>query len=64
MSDTQDVKIQNDSAERVAFDLMSEIAFRENATKDRTYYLTLYRSCYKATNGWTLKQIFETEPTK
>ena len=64
MSDTQDVKIQDDSAERVAFDLMNTITFHENVTKDRSYYLTLYRSCYKATNGWTLKQILETEPTK
>lgn len=46
------VKIQDNSAERVAFDLMNMIAYSENATRNnedsRTYYLTLYRHCLMA----------------
>ncbi|MDT4898274.1 MAG: hypothetical protein QOH25_3351 [Acidobacteriota bacterium] len=45
-----------DSKERVAFDLMTLIADKEDADKyekpdPRTYYLKLFHQCNKATSG-------------
>jgi hypothetical protein len=61
MADTQDVIVKNDSAERVAFELMEKISAHENVTKDTTYFLTLYSKCYKATHGYSLKDVFQDE---
>jgi hypothetical protein len=43
------VSIESDSRYRVAYDLMSKIAYIENVTKDRKYWLTLYHQTLKAT---------------
>jgi len=54
------VKIDNDSADRVAFDLMKQIAMHEAKTtaKDgRDYWLTLYWQCRKATYSTDLTKI-------
>ena len=58
----QNVRVQNDSAQRVAFDLMEKISSYDGvdvSKKDRKYFMTLYHQCYKATNGGTLKYIFQ-----
>jgi hypothetical protein len=52
------------SAEIAAFELMKHLAQWENLTegqKDRKYWLTLYRQCYKATHGQPLKHILTEE---
>ena len=59
------VKIESDSKARVAFELMEKIVRNtsdEAQRKDKTYWLTLYRQCYKATNGDLLKYILQDEP--
>ena len=60
---TKPVEVQNDAKERVAFDLMSHIANNESSKtseqKTRAYWLTLYRQCYKATDGDLLQYVLE-----
>jgi hypothetical protein len=61
---TENMLVERDSHERVAFDLMLRIestADNEPEKKDRAYYLALYRQCYKAVHGWTLERTFEEE---
>ncbi len=53
--------LQDNTKERVAFDLMLRIIANEGGAQDRKTMLTLYRQCYKATDGFTLKQILEDE---
>ena len=59
------VDIASDSKQAVAFELMKHIASWESADgaqmKTRAYWLTLYRQCYKATNGSPLERILQTE---
>jgi hypothetical protein len=58
---------ESSAAAHVAFDLMKFISTgetRSHPQKDRTYWLTLYRQCYKAAFGRSLKQILEDEPQK
>lgn len=62
------VKIVSDSTARVAYDLMKfiasdEINIEKGATtfRDRDYYLTLYRQCYKAADGSLLVTILKKE---
>ena len=50
---------QDDSAERVAFDLMKEIANHEEVRVSREYFLKLYRQCLKATLRKDLKSILQ-----
>ena len=49
------IDIESNSKQAVAFKLMQHIAGYENAPGDklntRQYWLTLYRQCYKATDG-------------
>jgi hypothetical protein len=46
------------SKEFVAWELTEKIAaYEDTKPKDRTYWLTLYRQCWKATNGGPLKNI-------
>lgn len=68
MADKAELTI--DSKERVAYDLMSRIATQENSSeKDkflkpdaRTYYLTLYRQCLKASEmGFDMKEVLSAE---
>lgn len=59
---TGPVQIASTSAEIAAFELMKHIAQFETQTgdqKNRKYWLTLYRQCYKATTGNLLERIFE-----
>jgi hypothetical protein len=57
-----------DSKERVALELMREIAHAENypyGADPRTYYLSLYRQCYLAADGYGLDRILgEVPPPK
>ncbi len=58
------VEIEQSSQETVAFKLMQHIYSYEDSkedTKNRKYWLSLYRQCYKATKGYTLSKILETE---
>lgn len=62
---TSPVKIESDSKARVAFELMEKIVRNtsdETQRKDKAYWLSLYRQCYKATNGDILKYILQDEP--
>ena len=48
--------VEYDSAPRVAYDLMVEIAGHESDTKQRErgyreYWLSLYEECYRASHG-------------
>ncbi len=57
---TGPVKIDQTSQEAVAFKLMDLISSRESVeVTDRKYWLTLYRQCYKATNGNSLESILK-----
>jgi hypothetical protein len=54
------VSIESDSKQRVAYDLMIKIDWADQSkVKDRSYWLTLYRQCYKATSGHALKSILQ-----
>ena len=59
---TNPVSIQSEAKSRVVFDLMELIAAHESESerKDRTYWLTLYTQCYKATSGNSLKSVLST----
>jgi hypothetical protein len=63
MSDSRTVqgkiKVQSDSREAVAFELMEKIGQLEQSEsrKTRAYWLTLYRQCYKATDGEPLANV-------
>lgn len=50
-----------DSKERIAYDLAVTIDSQANAEveKDKTYWLTLYSQCLKATKGWAMKDILK-----
>lgn len=59
------VKVVSDSTARVAFELMEKIAYKtgdDNQRKNKEFWLTLYRQCYKAANGDLLKYILQDEP--
>lgn len=50
----------SDSKQRVAYDLMLQIshsASEDKNKKDRSYWLTLYCQCYKATSGDGLSSV-------
>lgn len=53
------VSIESHSKERVAYDLMMRVANSESGNKDRTYWLTLYTQCYKATSGNSLASVLK-----
>jgi hypothetical protein len=56
--------VQQDSKERVAFDLMDKISGWEDSdkhNKNREYFLRLYRQCYRAANGSSLEAILKGE---
>ena len=57
------VDVSSDSKQAVAFELMKHISGHENAegekTKNRAYWLTLYRQCYKAASGASLERILQ-----
>ena len=59
------VDIASDSKQAVAFALMQHISACEEPDaglkKSRTYWLTLYRQCYKATTGASLERILQAE---
>jgi hypothetical protein len=58
------VEIEQTSQEYVAFKLMHLISDYEassQTTKDRKYWLSLYRQCYKATKGYSLEDILKVE---
>lgn len=64
MSISSPVKVESDCKQRVAFDLMSRIDSHislDRAQKDRKYWLTLYRQCYKAVSGNLLEDILQEE---
>lgn len=60
------IEVKDNSAERVAFDLMSVIAHKENpvrgdqcrAMKDsnRLYYLNLYKECLNVVQGYSVPE--------
>jgi hypothetical protein len=57
---TSPVSIESDSKERVAFDLACKIDYFSSVKseqKDKKYWLTLYRQCYKATKGYGLDKL-------
>ena len=59
----QDAPADN-SKERVAFELMkylSDMESSESVKKDRTYFFTLYRQCYKASYGDSIPEILKNE---
>jgi hypothetical protein len=46
------VRVQSDTAERVAYDLMVKIMTNETTvSKDRRYYFDLYSQCRQLVNG-------------
>jgi hypothetical protein len=51
----------SDSKQRVAYDLMQHIAFKETDEKDaqkgRAYWINLYEQCYQATSGYPVKGL-------
>jgi hypothetical protein len=52
------VKIQSDSAERVAYDLMVRILTNESSvSKDRRYYFDLYSQCRQIVNGVSANEL-------
>jgi hypothetical protein len=55
------VTVEQSSKELVAYNLMRFISGKEpkGEKETREYWLTLYRQCYKAANGDTLKYILE-----
>lgn len=56
------VEIESDSKERVAFDLACKIDYYSQLKaeqKDKKYWLSLYRQCYKATKGYALEGILK-----
>lgn len=55
------VTVRSDSAERVAYELMMQIATNEGKYNEsnRDYWLTLYWQCRKATNYSKLESILE-----
>lgn len=56
------VKIESDCKQRVAFDLMNRIdnhSLLERTQKDKKYWLTLYRQCYKAVDGSPIEYILQ-----
>jgi len=58
------ISIKDNSKERVAFDLMSQISNHEpkdNPIKNRQYYLTLYTQCLSATSGYPLNNSLNPE---
>lgn len=64
MKVTSPVKIESDSKQRVAFDLAMKISDHSGLKfeqKDKNYWFTLYRQCYKATNGSPLETILREE---
>lgn len=59
---TEKIQIEQDSKERIAFDLMVTLSHVEQVSnKDRNYYFILYRQCYKAAAGYSLQRILEDE---
>jgi hypothetical protein len=61
---TEKMRLEYDSKERVALDLMNRVityANDEPEPKDRAYIFKLYRQSYKAVNGLQLKDILEDE---
>ena len=56
---TKPVKIEGDSPQRVAFDLMQHISNYEDTTNDRSYWFDLYNRCLKATHGQSLENIMK-----
>lgn len=57
---TESVQVDQGSAEMAALDLMKFIGNHELAERqDRTYWLTLYRQCIKATHRRTLEDILK-----
>lgn len=64
MKVTSPVKIESDAKQRVALDLALKIddhSGLEFKQKDKKYWLTLYRQCYKAVSGQALEHILEEE---
>ncbi|HIJ77657.1 MAG TPA: hypothetical protein HPP81_13220 [Deltaproteobacteria bacterium] len=58
------VEVASDSKERVAYELMNQIANFEmdgqgEARKTPRYWLSLYRKCHKAVHGYTLDLILQ-----
>lgn len=60
------VEIKENSAERVAFDLMNTIAYEENSdysnqpvakkNSNRLYYLNLYKECLNVVQGYSVPE--------
>lgn len=64
MKVTSPVKIESDSKQRVAFDLAMRISDHSGLKfeqKDKKYWFTLYRQCYKAVIGSSLESILKEE---
>lgn len=58
------VKIESDSKQRVALDLALKIDDHSGLKfeqKNKKYWLTLYRQCYKAVSGQALEHILKEE---
>lgn len=56
------VQVDHSSAEEAAFKLMVHISGYESestGSKDRTYWLTLYHQCIKATSGRSLENVLK-----
>lgn len=59
---TSPVKIESDSKSRVAFDFMNKIVTytaTDEQKKDKNYWFTIYRQCYKAADGLNLQYIVQ-----
>jgi hypothetical protein len=64
ISITSPVRIESDCKSRVALDFMNTLAYKigdENQRKDKKFWFTLYRQCYKAVDGFALEQILREE---
>lgn len=65
MSVSGPVEVESGSKQSVAFKLMQHISSWEEVPseqkKNRRYWLTLFRQCYKATNGSSLESILKEE---
>ena len=62
MKVTSPVAIESDCKQRVALDLATKIdqySQLDRNQKDKKYWFTLYRQCYKAVEGYELPQILQ-----
>lgn len=59
---TGPVRVQSECKQRVAYDLMNHISHyekMESSSRDRSYWLKLYRQCQLAVDGCSIETILK-----